>query len=94
MIGSGIFSTSGFLLADLGSPLIVLRRREGTALHVPGFPFIPLAFLMGVAAIAVFTVMKRPMESLVGFGTIVAGLVACYLSHSALAAGNAEGGKP
>jgi basic amino acid/polyamine antiporter, APA family len=61
--------------------LLVLRRREGKALRVPGFPFVPWAFLLGVIAITVFTVMQRPAESLVGFGTILAGLVAWLLSR-------------
>jgi len=56
--------------------LIVLRRREGISLAVPGYPVVPWLFLAGVMAMTAFTVVQRPMESLVGFGTILAGLVA------------------
>lgn len=64
--------------------LMVLRRREGSALHVPGFPWVPVAFLVGVVAIAAFTVLKRPLESLVGFGTIGAGLIVWFFSRNLL----------
>jgi hypothetical protein len=43
---------------------------------VPGNPLVPWLFLAGVMAMTAFTVVQRPMESLVGFGTIVAGLAA------------------
>jgi APA family basic amino acid/polyamine antiporter len=56
--------------------LIVLRIREGKALAVPGYPVVPWLFLVGVLAMTAFTVAQRPMESLVGFGTILAGLAA------------------
>jgi basic amino acid/polyamine antiporter, APA family len=56
--------------------LIVLRKREGKAISVPGYPLVPWLFLAGVTAMTVFTVMQRPMESLVGFATILAGLAA------------------
>ena len=56
--------------------LIVLRKREGNALSVPGYPVVPWLFLAGVAAMTAFTVVQRPMESLASFGTILAGLAA------------------
>lgn len=56
--------------------LIVLRKREGKSLAVPGYPVVPWLFLAGVVAMTVFTVLQRPMESLVGLATIAAGLAA------------------
>jgi amino acid transporter len=56
--------------------LIVLRKREGSAVFVPGYPVVPWLFLAGVVAMTAFTVVQRPMESLVGFATILAGLAA------------------
>jgi APA family basic amino acid/polyamine antiporter len=56
--------------------LIVLRKREGKTLAVPGYPVVPWLFLAGVLAMTAFTVVQRPMESLVGFATIAAGLAA------------------
>jgi len=59
--------------------LIVLRKREGKALAVPGYPVVPWLFLAGVSAMTAFTVVQRPMESFVGLGTILAGLAAWRL---------------
>jgi APA family basic amino acid/polyamine antiporter len=56
--------------------LIVLRKREGKSFAVPGYPVVPWLFLAGVVAMTAFTVVQRPMESLVGFATIAAGLAA------------------
>lgn len=59
--------------------LIVLRNREGHRLAVPGYPLVPWLFLAGVVAMTAFTVAQRPLESLAGFGTILAGLAAWRL---------------
>jgi APA family basic amino acid/polyamine antiporter len=56
--------------------LIVLKTKEGTKMEVPGWPLVPWLFLAGVAAMTAFTVAQRPLESLVGFATIAAGLAA------------------
>jgi APA family basic amino acid/polyamine antiporter len=56
--------------------LIVLRKREGNALSVPGYPVVPWFFLVGIMAMTAFTAVQRPVESLVGFGTILTGLAA------------------
>ncbi|MGE5844487.1 MAG: hypothetical protein ACM32K_06260, partial [Syntrophaceae bacterium] len=50
--------------------------REGKTLAVPGYPVVPWLFLARVAGMTAFTVGQRPMESLVGFATILAGLAA------------------
>ena len=71
--------TLGISTAATVAALIVLRRREGRALAVPGYPVVPWLFLVGVAAMTAFTVMQRPMESFVGFTTILAGLAAWRL---------------
>jgi APA family basic amino acid/polyamine antiporter len=61
--------------------LIVLRKREGKTLAVPGYPVVPWLFLAGVLAMTAFTVVQRPMESLVGFATIAAGFAAWRLQQ-------------
>ncbi|MHB8522205.1 MAG: APC family permease [Limisphaerales bacterium] len=61
--------------------LVRLRRREGAQLRVPGWPWVPGLFLAGVLAMTLFTVARRPMESLVGLGTIGAGFVAWRLTR-------------
>lgn len=59
--------------------LLLLRKREGKTMYIPGYPLVPWLFLTGVAAMAVFTAVQRPLEGLVGFGTIAAGLAAWRL---------------
>jgi APA family basic amino acid/polyamine antiporter len=52
-----------------------LRRREGPGLIVPGWPWVPGLFLLAVLWMAVFSVARRPVESLAGFATIGLGWV-------------------
>jgi basic amino acid/polyamine antiporter, APA family len=58
--------------------LIVLRLRrplpEGSY-RTPGYPFIPMIFILGNAWIIFFAVKSRPVTALFGLGTIVLGLV-------------------
>jgi len=56
--------------------LMVLRRREGRQLAVPGWPWVPGLFVLAVSWMAFFSVVRRPVESLVGFATIGVGWVA------------------
>ncbi len=56
--------------------LIVLRRREGASLRVPGWPAVPVLFVTAVLAMTAFTVWRRPEESLFGLGTLALGWVA------------------
>jgi APA family basic amino acid/polyamine antiporter len=53
--------------------LVRLRFREGTALPVPGWPWVPGLFLIGVYAMALFSVARQPAESLAGLATMAAG---------------------
>ena len=76
--------TLGISTAATVVALLVLRRREGPALRIPGFPFVPWLFLLGVLAMTAFTVVQKPMESLVGFVTILAGLVAWLFNRRAI----------
>lgn len=56
--------------------LIKLRQREGPALPVPGWPWVPWLFLLSVLAMAAFSVGRRPLESLLGLATMAVGWVA------------------
>ena len=76
--------TLGISTAATVVALLVLRHREGNALPIPGFPVVPWLFLAGVLAMTAFTVVQKPMESLVGFGTILAGLVAWLFNRRAI----------
>ncbi len=53
--------------------LVRLRLKEGAALKVPGWPWIPGAFLLSIFIITVLTIHMRPLESLYGFGTLLIG---------------------
>ena len=68
--------TLGISTAATVAALLVLRRREGLALPIPGFPYVPWLFLAGVGAITTFTIVQRPLESLIGLGAMLAGFIA------------------
>jgi len=70
--------------------LLVLRSREGNGLRIPGYPVVPWLFLLGIVAITVFTMAQRPLETLVGFGSIAAGLIAWSFNRNAIAARKTE----
>jgi len=61
--------------------LVRLRRREGASLRVPGWPWVPVLFLLSVLGMTVFSIARRPVESLVGLATIGVGLLAWRLSQ-------------
>ncbi len=52
-----------------------LRLKEGRALHVPGWPWVPGLFLSFVVGSTIFTVIQRPSEGLVGLATLGIGAV-------------------
>ncbi len=55
--------------------LLRLRRREGAALPVLGWPVVPVLFLLFSASATGFTIWRRPVESAVGLATLCAGFV-------------------
>jgi APA family basic amino acid/polyamine antiporter len=81
----GLLTYIGFTLAlstaatVLG--LVRLRRREGASLPVPGWPWVPVLFLLSVLATAIFSMARRPNESLLGLATIGVGLLAWRFSQ-------------
>ncbi len=74
---AGLLTYIGFTLG-LSTALTViglvrLRRREGPALRVPGWPLVPALFLAAIVIITVLTIQMRPAESLYGLATIAIG---------------------
>lgn len=65
--------TLGLSTAATVLGLIRLKLEEGEALEVPGWPWVPGAFLLGMLAMTVFAVLRQPMESLYGFATLSLG---------------------
>ena len=51
--------------------LIRLRRRKGSVVPVPGWPWVPGLFLVFMLGATAWTILLRPMEGLVGIGTVV-----------------------
>jgi APA family basic amino acid/polyamine antiporter len=75
----------GFLLGISTAATVVglvrLRRREGAALRVPGWPVVPALFLLFVLGSTAFTVARRPRESLLGIATLGLGAAAYRLQR-------------
>ena len=61
--------------------LIRLRWREGDRLPVPGWPWVPVVFLISVVGTTVLSIGQRPIESLLGLATIGVGWLAWRFSR-------------
>ena len=75
--------TLGISTAVTVVALLVLRHREGKSVRIPGFPVVPWLFLCGVVAMTIFAMVQKPVECLVGFGTILVGLIAWLFNRRA-----------
>ena len=71
--------TLGLCTAAAVVGLIRLRLREGPQIRVPGWPWVPIIFILGVGAITVFTITKEPKASGVGLATLAFGWVVWWL---------------
>ncbi len=65
--------TLGISTALTVAGLVRLRLREGAALAVPGWPWVPLLFLAAIVVITVLTIQMRPIASVYGMATLAAG---------------------
>jgi APA family basic amino acid/polyamine antiporter len=72
--------TLGLSTAATVVGLVRLRLREGAALRVPGWPWLPMLFLSSVLGTTAFSIAQRPIESLFGAITIGIGFVAWCMS--------------
>ena len=71
--------TLGLVFAATVVGLLWQRHKQGPALKVPGWPWVPALFLFFVLGSTAFTVAERPQESLVGLATLAVGLLAYWL---------------
>jgi APA family basic amino acid/polyamine antiporter len=62
--------------------LIVERRRKGREVSVPGWPWVPVLFVVAVLAMTVLTVSRAPVPSLAGVGVLGLGWAFWYVSRS------------
>lgn len=62
--------------------LMVLRRREGAALSVPGWPWVPGLFLAAVLCSCGVTLVQRPAAALASLTTLALGWCAWRLSRA------------
>ena len=80
----GILTYVGFTLGLSTLATIIglcrIRMKEGKALHVPGWPWVPGLFMLFVVGATLFTVLQRPLEGLIGFSSLGLG-VAFYFLH-------------
>jgi APA family basic amino acid/polyamine antiporter len=74
--------TLGLCTAAAVAGLIRLRRRLGPQVRVPGWPLVPALFLTGVVVTSAFTLARKPVESMVGLGTLLLGWLAWYLARA------------
>jgi amino acid transporter len=70
--------TLGLCTAAAAAGLIRLRLREGPAVQIYGWPWVPIVFVAGVVVITGLTVARQPIESAVGLGTLLIPLAAWY----------------
>jgi APA family basic amino acid/polyamine antiporter len=63
-----------------GAALFVFRRRNAdqrVAFRVPGHPFTTAFFVVSCAAVVIATVVNNPLNSLIGYAILAAGVPAC-----------------
>jgi APA family basic amino acid/polyamine antiporter len=75
--------TLGLCTAAAVAGLFRLRLREGASVRVPGWPWVPLVFIVAVVAITGFTVARQPRESAVGLATLAIGFGAWRFTRGA-----------
>jgi len=61
--------------------LMRLKLREGASLRVVGWPWLPTVFIAAVLAIGAFTILRQPVASFWGLGTIALGWAAWRVSR-------------
>lgn len=61
--------------------LVLLRRQLGPALHVSGWPWVPLTFIAAVLVTTTLSISRSPLPSLAGFAVIGLGWAAWHLSR-------------
>ncbi len=73
---SRVVYTEWVFFALMAAGLMRLRSRPGyaPAYRVPGYPLVPVIFIVASIVIAVMQMLASPSDSLVGLGVVIAGL--------------------
>ena len=73
---SRVVYTEWVFFALMAAGLMRLRGRPGYApsYRVPGYPLVPVVFIVAAIVIAVMQMLASPRDSLVGLGIVIAGL--------------------
>ncbi len=72
--------TLGLSAAATVAALLAARRREGAArVPIPGYPWVPLVFIVFTVGAASFMALRRPLEAGVGLVTMATGVPAYFL---------------
>ncbi len=72
--------TLGLSAAATVGGLILLRRREGgERVPIPGYPWIPLLFMLSTLIISLFMAVREPVEAGIGLVTVAMGLPIYWL---------------
>jgi APA family basic amino acid/polyamine antiporter len=78
---SRVIYTEWIFFAAMAAGLILLRRRKGyqPAYRIPGYPAVPLAFIISAMVIVVMQIRAVPGDSVIGLGVVLAGLPVYFL---------------
>jgi APA family basic amino acid/polyamine antiporter len=71
-----VIYTEWIFFAAMAAGLILLRRRPGyrPAYRVPGFPVVPVVFIVASLVIVAIQIRAVPFDSLLGLGLVLLGL--------------------
>ena len=76
-----VIYTEWIFFALMAAGLFVLRRRPdyNPAFRTPGYPIVPLAFIVASLAIVVNQLVRTPVSALTGLGLVALGIPVYYL---------------
>ena len=80
---------AGFVLQLMASLIVAtslfLKNRQPGTFRSPFKPLLQIIFLLFNAWVLIFTIIERPVESLMGIGIILAGVIVYYFDSPHLA---------
>jgi APA family basic amino acid/polyamine antiporter len=79
---SRVIYTEWLFFAAMAAGLMLLRRRPSyqPAYRMPGYPAVPIAFIVASVVIVIMQIRAVPADSLVGLGMVLLGLPVYLIS--------------